>query len=170
MVYSRPECIIKPRFIFDNTLYDPLSITSLYGSEAMLRELIDGSEFDREKFFPNPAMGAADQTLQWGDLSRLRVLFFGNWGIVSDLIDNMLDISIRERWGNELLCMAASMGCLPIIRRLMDRAQYKPELKTELLLGSSRKPQAMSFGKPVHLSIGEAVLGNHVDIVEYLLQ
>ena len=65
--------------------------------------------------------------------------------------------------------MAASTGCMPIIRRLIDRAQHNAELKTELLRGSSREPQTMSFGKPVHQSIGEAVLGNHVDVVEYLL-
>ncbi|KAG9244617.1 hypothetical protein BJ878DRAFT_59934 [Calycina marina] len=28
----------------------------------------------------------------------------------------------------------------------------------------------MSFGKPVHQSIAEAVPGNHVDVVEYLLR
>lgn len=193
----RPQCTIKPRFVFDSSLYDPLSITSLYGSEAMLRDMLESSDFDEDKFLPNPAMGAADQILQWGDVSRLRMLFLGSnighqlrnlgffrlvmkqwsisdthyqdWDVVFDLVDDMLDILVKEQWGNELLCMAASMGCMPIIRRLMDRAQHKAELKTELLWGSPRQPQSMSFGKPVHQSIGEAVLGNHVDVVEYLL-
>jgi ankyrin repeat protein len=66
--------------------------------------------------------------------------------------------------------MAASMGCMPIIRRLMDRAQHKAGLRTELLCWSQRVPQTRPFGKPVHQSIGEAVLGNHVDVVEYLLR
>lgn len=187
----RPECTIKPRFIFDGSLYDPLSITSLYGSEAMLRDILESSDFDKNKFLPNPAIGAADQIFQWGDLSRLSKVshqlqnlgFFQlamknwsfsdklrqGWEVVFDLIYNVLDILIKERWGNELLCMAASRGCIPIIRRLMDSAQCMPELRTELLRGFPREPQTMSFGKPMHQSIGEAVLGNHVDVVEYLL-
>ncbi|KAG9231371.1 hypothetical protein BJ875DRAFT_506721 [Amylocarpus encephaloides] len=148
--YCRPQCIIKPRFLFDSRLYDPLSITSLYGSETMLRDMLESSDFDKDKFLPNPAMGAADQILQWGDLSRLRMLFSGSnighqlrnlgffrlvmkqwsisdthgrdWDVVFDLIDDVLDILVKERRGNELLCMAASRGCMPIIRRLMDRA------------------------------------------------
>ena len=92
-----------------------------------------------------------------------------DWDVVFDLVDDVLDILVTERWGNELLCKAASTGCMPIIRRLMDSAQHKAELRTELLRGSPREPQTMSLGKPVHQSIGEAVLGNHVDVVEYLL-
>lgn len=67
----RPECTIKPRFLFDSSLYDPLSITSLYGSEAMLRDMLESSDFGKDQFLPNPAIGATDQILQWGDLSRL---------------------------------------------------------------------------------------------------
>lgn len=195
--YCRPQCTIKPRFLFDSRLYDPLSITSLYGSEAMLRDMLESSDFDTDKFLPTPAMGAADQILQWGDLSRLRMLFLGssighqlrnlgffrlvikqwsisntkcqNWDVVFDLIDDVLDTLAKERWGNELLCMAASTGCMPIIGRLMDRAQHKADLKAELLRGSPREQATVSFGRPGHQSIGEAVLGNYVDVVEYLL-
>ena len=90
--------------------------------------------------------------------------------MVFDLIDEVLDILTKERWGNELLCIAASTGCMPVIQRLIDRAQHKPDLRTELLRGSLREPQTMSFGKLVHQSIGEAVLGNHIGIVGYLLR
>ncbi|PVH67620.1 hypothetical protein DL98DRAFT_443182 [Cadophora sp. DSE1049] len=148
----RPQCIIQPRFLFDSGLYDPLSITSLYGSDAMLRDMLESSKFDKSKFLPNPAMGAADQILQWGELSRLRILFlsssvgpqlwnleffrlvmkqwsspethYQNWDVVFDLIDDVLDILVEERWGNELLCIAASYGCMPIIRRLMDNSRF----------------------------------------------
>lgn len=76
--YCRPECTIKPRFLFNSSLYDPLSITSLYGLEAMLQDMLKSSDFDKDKFLPNPAIGAANQILQWGDLSRLRMLFLGS--------------------------------------------------------------------------------------------
>lgn len=182
----RPNCTIKPRFVFDSSLYDPLSITSLYGSEAMLHVMLESSDFGKNKFLHNPAMGAADQILQWGDLSRLRLLlrskighqirnlgFFQlvirqwsssdksrqGWDVVFDLVDDVLDMMVKERWGNELLCIAASTGCMPIIRRLLDRSQHKVELRTELLNGS----------EPEHRLIAEAVMGNHVDVLEYLL-
>jgi ankyrin repeat protein len=183
---SRPDCTIKPRFVFDSSLYDPLSITSLYGSETMLQFMLESSDFEKPKFLPNPAIGAADQILQWGDLSRLRLLFRSKigyqiqnleffrlvlkqwfssdrcrqvWDVVFDLVDDVLEMMVKEQWGNELLCMAARTGCMPIIRRLIDRAQHKVELRTELLDGS----------EPEQRLIADAVMGNHVDVVEYLL-
>ena len=179
----RPDCAIKARFQFDSHLYDPLSITSLYGSEAMLRNVLENSNFDGEKYLPVPAFDAAYQVLQWGDLSRLKMLFledkFGkqlrnldffrliirqwsdsgarhdNWNVAFELVDHMLDTIVREQWGSELFCIAARAGCMPMIQRLLDRAQHKTELRTELLRGVQ--------------SIAEAVLGNHTDTVEYLL-
>ncbi len=193
----RPGCAIKARFQFDSRLYDPLSITSLYGSEAMLRHMLENSDFDKDKFLPQPATGAADQILQWGDLARLRILllegkldhqlrnldFFRliirqwsdpttrhhDWDLVFNLIDHVLDTLVQEHCANELLCMAARAGCMPIIQRLMIRAQHGGKLKTELLRGVRREQELPSFGKSVHQSVGEAVLGNHVDVVEYLL-
>lgn len=193
----RPDCVIKPRFEFDSSLYDPLSITSLYGSEAMLRNMLDNSDFTNGKFLPEPAMGAADQIFQWGDLFRLKILFLEGsvkhqlhnldffwlavkrwygfdklregWDTVFDLIDNVSDAMVNDKWGNELLCMAAGKGCLPLVQRLMDKAQRSEELRTELLLGPRHIRYRALFGKSVHQSIGEAVLGNHVDVVKYLL-
>ena len=170
----RRQCTIKPRFVFDSSLYDPLSITSFYGSEAMLlRDMLESSDFDEDRFLPNPAIGAADQILQWGDVSKLKMLFWGRntghqlqnleffrlimkqWSIsnihyqdrdaVFDLVDDVLDISVKEQCGNELLYMAASMGCMSVIRRSIDRAQYKAEFKTKLLWGSPRQPQSISL-------------------------
>ncbi|KAJ8114354.1 hypothetical protein OPT61_g3749 [Boeremia exigua] len=179
----RPSCAIKARFDFDSRLYDPLSIISLYGSDAVLRDMLRNSDFDKDKYFSSPAASAADQILQWGDLSKLRIVFlegklcsqlrnleffqllikrwfdFGsrheNWAGVFDLIDNVLDALVTEQWGNELLCIAARAGCLPMIQRLLDRAYYMEALKTELWRDS----------RP----ISEAVLGNHADAVELLL-
>jgi hypothetical protein len=179
----RPGCAIKARFDFDSRLYDPLSITSLYGSDAILRDMLQNSDFDRDKYLPSPAASAADQILQWGDLSKLRILFlegkiryqlrnleffrllikrwsdFGsrheNWAEVFDLVDNVLDALVSEQWGNELLCIAARAGCLPMIQRLLDRAHHMEELRTELWRDS----------RP----ISEAVLGNRVDAVHCLL-
>lgn len=58
---------------------------------------------------------------------------------------------------------------MPIIRRLITSARHTEKLRNELLRGSRIEPQRTIF-EPVHQSIGEAVLGNHVDVVEYLLK
>jgi type II secretory pathway predicted ATPase ExeA len=193
----RPGCTIAPRFEFDYRLYDPLSITSLYGSVAMLRNMLKNSNFAKDVFLADPAMGAADQILRWGDNSRLRVLFFDDqvghqlrnldffrriiktwqdspanshhWDDVFALVDVVLDTMVQGRWGNELLCVAASAGCMPIIRRLMNSARHNEDLRSELFRGSRIEPQWTVF-EPVHQSIGEAILGNHVDVVKYLVK
>lgn len=194
----RPICAINPRIEFDYTLYDPLSITSLFGSEPMLRFMLENSNFEEKKFLPNPLLGAANQILQWGDISRLRILLLDykgdhqlqnleafrliikiwfyprkrhdNWEVVYDLVDSLSDKMVQEHWGNELLCMAARAGCMPIIRRLVTNAQQNVELRSELLRefrGEQQQPP--TFAEPMRQPIGEAVLGNHVDVVECLL-
>ena len=55
-----------------------------------------------------------------------------NWADAFDLIDNVLDALINEQWGNELLCVAARAGCLPVIHRFINRAQPIEEPRTEL--------------------------------------
>lgn len=189
------RCVITPRFQFYSSLYDLLSITLLYGSEAMLHDMLKNLNFDK-KFLQKPAMKATDQVLQWGNVSRLRILFLDdkldhqlqnldffwliirrwsdpiinhyNWDLVFDLIKYVSYKLIQEHWGNELLCMAARAGCMPIVRWLINSAQHKAELRGELLREFWFEQQSM-FGKPTHQSIGEAVLRNHIDVVEYLL-
>ena len=195
--HCRPDCAIRARFSDDSNLYDPLVITALYGSGAMLHNVLRNSDFGIDKFLSQSAIGAADQILQWGDWSRLRILFLEDrtshqlqnleffrlvlkrwsdsgkdrqsWDLVFDLVEYVLDTLIQEQWGNELLCMAAREGCVPIIQRLMTRAQNQAELRTELLRDIRRDQQSLFLGKSVHQSIGEAVLGNHIDVVEFLL-
>jgi ankyrin repeat protein len=76
---------------------------------------------------------------------------------------------VEEHWGNELLCLAAGVGCMPIVQRLMTNAEREGELRNELLRENQLEENHSPFDKTRHQSIGQAVLGNHVDIVEYLL-
>jgi hypothetical protein len=158
----RPYCAIMPRFEFDSSLYDPLGITSLFGSAAMLRTMLEVSDLGKDTFLPNTMMEAASQILQWGDLSRLKILleskhghqlrnlaFFRliikrwslsnakhkDWDPAFDLVDSVLDELVWDEWGNTLLCVAAGAGCMPIVRRLMERAQDNAELKNRLTGG-----------------------------------
>ncbi|KAK6725080.1 hypothetical protein SNK04_003887 [Fusarium graminearum] len=170
--HSRPDCVLQARFEFDGSLYDPLSITSLYGSEELLLEMLETSQFDSPEFLPDTAMLAVDQVLQWGDLRRLRMLFFGrgtarylqnldffrriidawcfsnksysrDWDAASDIIDGIPDILAREGWCNELLCLASSRGCQPVTERLMKLARQSSDLRKEFIHGTRR--QSRSF-------------------------
>jgi hypothetical protein len=182
--HCRPGCAIKARFEFYSHLYDPLSITALYGSDQLLHSMLESSNFDKDKYLPSPAICAADQILQWGDLSKLRILFFEgklghqlrnldffrliirqwfnicarheDWEAAFSLVESVLDTMVEEQWGHELLCIAARSGCTPMVQRLLSSAQSKAELKTELLRAFQ--------------SLGNAVLGNHLDVVECILR
>ncbi|TPX14511.1 uncharacterized protein E0L32_005475 [Thyridium curvatum] len=185
----RPDCAIKPRFEFDSALYDPLSIACLYGSEAIIQRILENSDLDGHAFLPRPLLGAADQIIKYGDLPRLRLLwasraghqlytmdFFqsvlrqwsrspsekrrGGWEMVFSFLDDVYETMIKERWGHTLLRLAATTGCMPMIRRLMEAAQHQPQLRAELL----------EVSQSDHGLIGAAVLGNHADVVGYLLE
>lgn len=73
----RPGCTIQPRFAFDSGLYDPLSITCLYGSDAMLQRVLGEADLSGagDVFLPDTVVKAADQILQWSDLDRIKVLW-----------------------------------------------------------------------------------------------
>jgi hypothetical protein len=185
----RPGCRFKARFDFDSDLYDALVITSLYGSETMLQHMLDAADLAKNSYLPNSAMAAADQIIQRGDLSRLKLLweskighqiqnlaFFrlaleqwssypsdryyrNDWAVVFGLVGEALDTMAKERWGNELLALAARNGCMPAIRGFMEGARHHAGLRAELLDGPPSDSRA----------VAEAVLGNRVEILEYLL-
>ncbi|SPO01953.1 related to vegetatible incompatibility protein HET-E-1 [Cephalotrichum gorgonifer] len=160
---SRPTCTFRQRFPFDGPLHDPLSVTAMFGSEAMLRHMLENSDFNKDAFLPQPAIGAADQVLQWAGLSQLDILFssqkvghqlrslqfFGlvvrqwytplaqheNWELAFDLVEGVLDTMAQEGWGHELLRMAAGFRCMPVIQRLAIGARNNEGLRSELLSG-----------------------------------
>lgn len=179
----RPDCVIKARFEFDSSLYDPLSVAAVYGSDAILHDLLKNATFDTPTYLPSPAMKAADEVLQWGDLSRLKILLeseaFGHqlrnleffqliiqrwvnfrqrhedWKPAFELIDCVSDALVEDEWGRGLLCAAARAGCLPIIKRLVNQMHGNVKLKHELMASQ-------------YIFV-EAVLGNNADVVECLL-
>jgi len=59
----RPSCAVKPRFEFDSSLYDPLGITSLYGSEPMLIHLLRSADFARDMSCPTTLRSVDRRTL-----------------------------------------------------------------------------------------------------------
>ncbi|KAJ4298999.1 hypothetical protein N0V90_004243 [Kalmusia sp. IMI 367209] len=163
--HTRPDCVIKAREEFDSKLYDPLSIICLYGSDRIFREMLEITTLRTDCYLPSSAMDAADQIMQWGDLSRLRLLFgegrfahqlrdleffrlaikrwhdlrsrHQNWEDIFGLVDSVLDALVEEQWGEALFSIAVRASCNPLVERLLDRAHDRPELKEELMRGLS---------------------------------
>ena len=156
----RPGCTIQPRFEFDSSLYDPLSIVALYGSLEALKHMIVSSDLGSAAFHSQTATRAADQILQWGDIARLPLLrnaaamqhqssgFFRlvlqKWPssplarscrtreVMSDLVEDASHEMVKERWANQLLQMACDARCFPLFEALVQSAQSRPALKAEL--------------------------------------
>ncbi|CAG8407488.1 unnamed protein product [Penicillium salamii] len=84
-----------------------------------------------------------------------------DWNPVFDLVNKISTTMIQQGWGNELMCLAAKRGCLPIIQRLIEKAHTDPNLHDELLRPSITEP---------HHAIQRAILTNQLHIVEYLLK
>ncbi|KAK1139008.1 hypothetical protein N8T08_001587 [Aspergillus melleus] len=139
-------------------------------------------------------MKAAEQILDWGDIARVKLLFSDDklgprlqnldffclllrkwhhnrdgFDRVFELVDEVSGSMIHEQWGNRLFCLAAGAGCMPVIQRLVHIAQNDSQLRNELLCGSWPGHQLSGTKDRVHQSIGEAILGNQVDVVRYLL-
>ncbi|KAI7506532.1 hypothetical protein KC347_g7555 [Hortaea werneckii] len=72
--YRRPGCTIQPRFLFEDELYDPLSITCLFGSESMLWHVLANADFRKDVYHPHSVKRAVEQVLQWADLGRIPML------------------------------------------------------------------------------------------------
>lgn len=75
-------------------------------------------------------------------------------------VDCVLDISVRERWAGELLRVAAGAGCMPILKRMVTRAQHNTEMKKELVRG-------LSSGKPQQNALRVAVQGGDLDLISF---
>ncbi|KAK8136924.1 hypothetical protein PG984_004864 [Apiospora sp. TS-2023a] len=158
--HSRPQCTIQPRLDWGNTPYDPLSVIALYGSQAMLHDMMERSDLKKGFYRPCTVMEAVDVVVLWGDLSRVRTLFQGvktgpqlrnleffclvikrwsesdrddpEWDRIFDLVDDVQDMLVEERWDYELLSSTAlKKDCKPMLQRLADRVQQTADLEAE---------------------------------------
>lgn len=194
--HCRPDCTMSPKFDFDSDFLDPLVIISIYGSEIALMTLLQEYDIGSEEFLTDSVKETVRHIMGRHDISRLKMLFqntkigpkvrtFGffcevmgiwahiekdkdsrEWVGIFDLVVDIFDTLIREKWGNEFLCAASSYGCLPIIERLFQEAAHNPAMMRELL----RDPQRDCNRPDHHQSIGEAVWNNQVEVLRYLLQ
>jgi hypothetical protein len=156
----RPDCAMLPRFEFDADLYDPLSITALYGAPETLRNMVRTANLSEAGFLPRSVARAAEQVVRWGDLARLALLplareektqlldlqFFkfamkqwsglnahrcSDWNTAFDLVNEVTGVMVEKHWADELLHAAEQGACLPVMQRLMDKARNNAALGAE---------------------------------------
>ncbi|KAH8205463.1 hypothetical protein TruAng_000369 [Truncatella angustata] len=73
----RPNCTFKPRWDADSELFDPLGVTALYGSRAMLDNMLITSQFEKEAYLDNSGLQAAHHIVvnhHSADLFRIKSL------------------------------------------------------------------------------------------------
>lgn len=193
----RPDCTITPKFDYKYYSLDPLTVVSVYGPQLALERLLEDDKIDLsgKEFLFDSVKQTIEQVIQWGDISRLSMLFRNSrvgpkvrnigifhqimtqwassdqnsrpWETCFDLVFDICDdVLVREKWGNELLCLAASYGCLPMVERLFGEGARNPVMRDELLRDVRRDIKPPDY----HQSIGEAVWHNHVEVLRYLLK
>jgi Ankyrin repeats (3 copies)/NACHT domain len=188
----RPDCTMTPMFKFDADSWDPLVVVSNFGTEAAVKNFLEECNVDNAEFLPDSVWEAAQWMLH--EPSRLCLIFrdarvgpkirnyqFFNrvmgastrspsnpseWTCIFDLVSEIFDDLVKEKCGNEFLCLAAGHGCLPIVERLFGEASRNPDMKHELL----RDRQRGSRAPYPHQSIGEAVWQGHLDVLHYMLK
>ena len=89
--------------------------------------------------------------------------------VLFDHIEGAFDIMVEQGWGNQLLCSAASQGCLPVVTRLFKAAARNPALKAELLR-TPHRDDGRSHATVHHQSVGDAAWNGHGDVVAFLLE
>jgi len=149
----QPDSILAPPgFGTQFGLHDPLSITSLYGTDAMLRRLVERIDFVNGGYMPFSALYAAELVvLESCGLEKLRILLlegktrqqlqsvqwlqfiieqwdilnerYSDWGPALDLVRYLFDQMTEEAWAVELSELAARIGCAPVLRHFRDH-QY----------------------------------------------
>jgi hypothetical protein len=183
--HRRPSCAIKPRSTLSGCRNDPLSITSLYGTDSMLTYMLENADFKCKKHLQSSVLEAAYWSMERCNLEKLKILFLAakpgrsllwsliffasivdywrdfrglheNWDDAINLVDQVADTLNKEQWGKDLFWAAACAGCHPMINRLLGEAQHNPALKNETL--------------QCDVSVMDAVLGKHVVIVERLMR
>lgn len=188
----RPDCVIQARFAFNSSLFDPLGIVALHGPQAMLYHMLDYPELGNDGFLSQTVPLAADHLLREGDLARVPIFFIHDkagpqlwnidffeamlywwsrdytprrpdWNLAFDLLRHVSEPMVHGHWANDLLRSAARAGCLPMIHCLIDIAEHDARFASELLENTK------VLSAPGHQSIGEAILGNHLEAVQYLL-
>jgi ankyrin repeat protein len=89
---------------------------------------------------------------------------------VFDHIAGAFEIMVQQQWGNQMLCSAASYGCLPMMERLFSAARSNPALRAEILRAPHRDAASRSKTAFHHQSIGDAAWNGRTATVAFLLE
>ncbi|OAP59319.1 hypothetical protein AYL99_06617 [Fonsecaea erecta] len=191
----RPDCTITPKFYNSHPQDPLTIVSVHGPEVALIRLLEDNTiDLGGKEFLFDSVKRSIEQIIWWGDISRLSILFrharvgpqirnigifhvlmaewassdkkSKPWASCFDLIFDICDdVLVQQQWGNELLCLAVSYGCLPMIERLFEEAARNPAMRDELLRDARRDIKPPDY----HQSVGEAAWYNRVEVLRYLL-
>lgn len=158
----RPDCTVRATCDERIDRLNPLVVISLYGPDAMLKELPGILETDTGLFTSESVKIAIEIVLNRDPLKLKRLLehsqlddfkilalsqMIDNWSVGNalagkdkqkwdecfDLVLPSPDQLIQFNSGNELLCDAVCHRCLPVVKKLFQAAESSPALRDELL-------------------------------------
>ncbi|KAG9255094.1 wd-repeat protein [Emericellopsis atlantica] len=89
---------------------------------------------------------------------------------VFDHIAGAFELMVQQQWGNQMLCSAASYGCLPMMERLFAAARSNPALGAEMLRAPHRDAASRFKTAFHHQSIGDAAWNGRTAAVAFLLE
>lgn len=92
-----------------------------------------------------------------------------NFDLVFDHIASGFNMMVEQEWGNELLCLAAGCGCIPIIERLFKAASCNPDLRKEILR-TPHRDNGKQHEAVHHQSVGDAAWNGQGATVAFLLE
>ncbi|KAK6854664.1 hypothetical protein PG995_009757 [Apiospora arundinis] len=195
--YCRPECTKAAVLPFETEKLDPLNLAALYGSDDLLRAMLGRADrFKGPEFKPDTVFEAAKMpSLRFFHFFRVVYNAWNKsdkaddperWNDAFDLVrhateDLMREEKVNERYItgdflgvgriNELLCESARCGCIGIMERLFDEGRTNAALMSQVIRDTKRDYLDMhtpNHGQH-HQSVGEAVLGQEIKAVRYLL-
>ena len=188
--FRRPNSAIKTRFDWDDSNFDPLLVTSLYGSDAMLQHMLSHSDFDKPCYRPNPARNAAKELIEGitTGLTRIKILWNSKLGHEIQNEDFFL-LAVRtysrysfdrSRPGWDVVFGLTTTITEQIVAErwgnglltVAARSACMPLIQTLLTHAQSHPALRSELLDDVRYRngpLGEAIWCNHVDVLEYLL-
>ncbi|OAA60653.1 Ankyrin repeat-containing domain protein [Cordyceps fumosorosea ARSEF 2679] len=100
--------------------------------------------------------------------SHVKEVYRKHWDELFGLVEERADIMVTERWANDLFCLAAGEGCMPIVERLIQAARSNRRLRAAIW-GTKRHP-ASPLPASAHQSVGYAAANGDRRMVEFLLR
>ncbi|PNY23946.1 Uncharacterized protein TCAP_06114 [Tolypocladium capitatum] len=148
-------------FVADDPMLEAERLMLEYGRLATYRSLFQHPKARQSKFFFLATTAYFDHSHRVPSTHLCEDA--EEWEKLFGLVYEGADVLVDERLGNGLLCHAAKLGCMPMLRSLFGAASRNASLRAEMLRNGEVEA-------PRHMSVGEAVRWNQFAAAKFLLQ